>query len=273
MPNTPLQRDLISHCIQFMSNKDVIKTLFDEKGIRYRVNSTYIELAQAYASQPDALSIDDIRTLFRGKWSPCDIEGHYSILKSGALNSHSWCGTRPSMLHLSIQDLVRKCTAGSISLEKFLSRGSEILKHEYFMVAVHDICETSIIKQFPSVIPPIGYRSITDYIFNDTPYDLKVTTHLEEWKPLAGRMTVEDKKGLALAFFKKADSERKRRMSKGCKNNWGLTRMFYVVGDQNKWLDDPRGMVSYLIDNLSDANNYFDIVIQDRTIHICLIEQ
>ena len=177
------------------------------------------------------------------------------------------------MLHLSIQDRVRECCEGAISLEEFLSIGSDIVKHEYFMVASHDICETSIIQEFPSVIPPIGSKSVTDFIFDEVPYDLKITSHPDEWKALAGRMSVDEKKALAFELYEGADSERMRKMAEGCKHNWGLNRMYYIVNDQNKWLDDPKGVIAYLIDNLYDASNFFDIVVHGFTIHICLIEQ
>lgn len=273
MANSPIQQDLISHCIEFMSNKDDIKTLFDEKGIRYPSNATFKKLALAYESQPDSLSLNDVRSMFRDKWTPCNLERHIAHLESGLLDGHNWHGARPSMLHLSIQDRVRECCEGAISLEEFLSIGSDIVKHEYFMVASHDICETSIIQEFPSVIPPIGSKSVTDFIFDEVPYDLKITSHPDEWKALAGRMSVDEKKALAFELYEGADSERMRKMAEGCKHNWGLNRMYYIVNDQNKWLDDPRGVIAYLIDNLRDASNFFDIVVHGFTIHICLIEQ
>lgn len=141
------------------------------------------------------------------------------------------------------------------------------------MVASHDICETSLIQSFPSVIPPIGNKSVTDFVFDNVPYDLKITSHPDAWKPLAGEMTVEDKKRLALELYEGADSERMRKMAEGCKHNWGLNRMYYIVSDQEKWLSDPRGTVQFLLDNVCDTSNYFDIVVHGFTIHICLIEQ
>ena len=273
MSNSLLQHDLIAHCIEFMSNKDDVRTLFDEKGIRYPANATFKKLAQAYDAFPNALSVDDIRSLFRSKWSPCNLNRHISHLESGLLNGHNWHGARPSMLHLSIQDRVRECCEGEISLEEFLNIGLDIVKHEYFMVASHDICETAIIQEFPSVIPPIGNKSVTDFIFDDVPYDLKITSHPDKWKSKAGRMSVEDKKALAYELYEGADSERMRKMAEGCKHNWGLNRMYYIVNDQDKWLNGPRETVQYLIDSLCDASNYFDIVVHGFKIHICLVEQ
>ena len=193
MEQSPIHKDLIAHCIEFMSNKTDVCSLLKVKGVKYPSKPSYKKLADVYEANSNAISIDDIRNVFREKWHPCNMDLHISHLKSGLLKGHSWHGARPSMLHLSIQEKVRDCCDGRLSLEEFLSLGSDVIKHEYFMVASHDICETSIIQSFPSVIPPIGDKSVTDFIFNDIPYDLKITTHPDAWKPIAGKMTQEDK--------------------------------------------------------------------------------
>ena len=273
MQDVRKQVDLVSHCIEFLSNKETVMSLFDEKGISYPKGASFKKLAQAYETNPKAISLDDIRQLFRQKWTPCNFERHIEHLESGLLNGHNWHGARPSMLHLSLQDRVRECCDGRLSLEDYLSIGTDIVRHEYFMVASHDICETSLIRSFPSVIPPIGNKSVTDFVFDNVPYDLKITSHPDSWKPLAGKMSVEDKKKLALELYEGADSERMRKMAEGCKHNWGLNRMYYIVNDQDKWLYDPRGTVQFLLDNVRNNSNYFDIVVHGFNIHICLIEQ
>ena len=48
--------------------------------------------------------------------------------------------------------------------------------------------------------------------------------------------------------------------------------MYYIVSDQDKWMDDPMGTVRYLIDNLSDVTNFFDIEVHGFNIHICMVE-
>ena len=272
MEQSPIHKDLIAHCIEFMSNKTDVCSLLKVKGVKYPSNPSYKKLADVYEANSNAISIDDIRNVFREKWHPCNMDLHISHLKSGLLKGHSWHGARPSMLHLSIQEKVRDCCDGRLSLEEFLSLGSDVIKHEYFMVASHDICETSIIQSFPSVIPPIGDKSVTDFIFDDIPYDLKITTHPDAWKPIAGKMTQEDKKKLALELYKGADSDRIRKIAEKCRHNWGLNRMYYIVSDQDKWMDDPMGTVRYLIDNLSDGTNFFDIEVHGFNIHICMVE-
>ena len=259
MRNSQLQRDLIAHCIEFMSNKEAIVSLLRSHGIQAHKSYSFKQLAQAYESIPDAITVDDICTAFRSQWMPCDLEGHIISLQSGLLTGHNWHGARPSMLHLSIQDRVRECCSGSISLEEYLEIGTDIIRHEFFMVASHDICETSIIQSFPSVIPPIRSKSISDFVFDGIPYDLKLTTHPDVWKPFAGKMSIEQKKQLALELYKGADSERIRKDAEKCRNNWGLNRMYYIVNNQDKWLDDPRRTVQYLLDHLYDSGNYFDI--------------
>ena len=273
MSNSPLQRDLISHCIEFMSNKDIICPFLRQSGIKARKTYSYKKIAQSYESNPDAISVDDICSLFRQEWKPCDIDRHIRHLQSGLLEGHDWHGARPSMLHLSIQDRVRECSSGVISLEDYLEKGADIIRHEYFMVATHDICETSIIRSFPSVIPPIGSRSISDFVFDGIPYDLKLTTHPDTWKPVAGRMSLNEKKQLAYELYEGADSERMRTAAEKCRNNWGLNRMYYIVNNQDQWLSDPMETVQFLLDNLCDASNYFDIEVHGFKIHICLIEQ
>ena len=273
MPNNQHQIDLISHCIQFMSDKDVIRQFLREHGVKALKSYTFEKLARSYEANPDAVTVDEICSLFRGIWKPCDVELHVKHLKSGLLDGHDWHGARPSMLHLSFQDKVRECCEGKISLEEYLAMGSDIAKHEYFMVASHDICETSIIQEFPSVIPPIGNKSLSDFVFDGIPYDLKITSHPAEWKHRAGQMSIDEKKALAIQLYEGADSERMRADAEKCKNNWGLNRMYYIVNDQDKWRDDPQGVVRFLLDSLCDTSTFFDINVQGFDIHICLIEQ
>ena len=273
MVNSQIEIDLVSHCIEYMSNKVDICNLLKSKGMKCSSSWTYKKLALLYEEKPDAVSIEEIRDLFRNKWKPCNIDRHLRHLESGLLKGHSWHGASPSILHLSIQDKVRKCCYGILSLEEFLSIGSDITKHEYFMVASHDICETAIVQNFPLVIPPIGNKSVTDFIYDGVPYDLKITSHPDEWKHLAGKMTLEEKKSLAFELYKGADSDRMRKMAEGCRHNWGLNRMYYLVSDQDKWLSDPEGVVGYLLNNLNSKDNCFDIEVHGFNIHICMVEQ
>lgn len=273
MMNAQAEVDLIAHCIEYMSNKEGICNLFKSKGIKCSSSLSFKKLAMLYEAKPDAVSLEEIRAFFRSKWKPCNFDRHLRHLESGLLKGHNWHGARPSMLHLSIQDRVRECCDGKMSLEEFLAMGSDIMKHEYFMVASHDICETAIIQNYPSVIPPIRSKSISDFIYDGVPYDLKVTSHPDAWKNVAGKMTREDKIKLAFELYKGVDSGRIRKKAEKCRFNWGLNRMYYLVSDSELWHSDPQGVVQYLLDNLPYQDNYFDIEVHGFNIHICMVEQ
>ncbi len=271
--NTQNEIDIISHAIEFMSNKPAIAKLFAEHNLAIKKSDSYSSLAKIFQNSPDAFSISELTELFRSEWSPCNIERHILHLKSGLLSGHDWHGAMPSILHRSIQDKVRECCDGSLSLEEYLTIGSDIFKHEYFMVATHDICESSVILSDETIIPPIGTKSVTDFIYNGIPYDLKVSSHPSKWQSKAGHMSIGEKKQLAVELYEGADSERMRKVADGCKHNWGLNRMYYLVANQDKWLESPKDTVDYLIRHLPDPDNYFDIIVHNLQIHICLIEQ
>ena len=273
MENRQLEHDLISHCIQFMSNKDDIRQLLISKGFRCPKSLTFKGLSERYLSDPGKISIQEITSLFRAKWTPCDVEMHMESLASLKLQGHSWHKARPSSLHLSFQDYVRMCCEGKISLDEYLGIGYDIVKHEYFMVAVHDLCETAIIQTNEGVIPPIRNKSMTDFVFRGIPYDLKITSHPESWKNKAGSLTKEEKMQLAYELYKGADAKRMRKNADECKHNWGLNRMYYIVSDQCKWEQNTTDTIQYLLNQLDNTDNFFKITVHDLEVSICLIEQ
>lgn len=293
-PAAPTEKDLIEHCIQFMADKEDIKKLFDKNGIQIPSKDTYKVLAEE-AGNCETLHIEDIRSMLRDQWmekrKSFRMNDLLANLKSGELEGHDWHKTRPSSLHLSIQDMVRNCFDEKFSLSDYLSKGMDIIKHEYFMTAIHDICEVLIVRGFSDVIPPTRKKSVSDFVFDGIPYDLKVTTiksNPEKWKQKAGRMTLDDKKQLAQELYDRADSKRMRKDAEQCRHNWGLNRMFYVVGDQDKWLKDPEGTVQYLLEGLDDRNNFFEMEVEEHKkgrkgrknrilrkyrVQVCLVEQ
>lgn len=273
MANSQIDIELISHCIEFMSSKDDVKEIFDSHELRFAKSNNYKELATKFERKPNSISLSDITTYFRSHWTPCDIDRHIANLKTGKLAGHNWHGAMPSNLHLSIQERVRECGKGLLSLDDFLSIGSDIFKHEYFMTATHDICESSIILSSDTIIPPIGSKSITDFIYNKTPYDLKVSSHPDAWKDKAGRLSIDEKKQLAIELYEGADTDRMRADADKCKNNWGLNRMYFLVSDQNKWITEPEAILQFLLEQLQNADNYFQITVNGFTMQICLIEQ
>lgn len=267
-----LQNELIAHCIEFMSSKDIIVPFLKEKGLPASDSMSYKRLASLISPNQQDISIDMITQLLRENWESSDIVAHIENLRSGKITGHNWHGARPSMLHLSIQDRVRECCDGIISLDDYLRIGEDIIKHEYFMVAAHDICESSIILKFNSAIPPVGKKSVTDFVFDGVPYDLKVSSHPDCWKDKAGKMTIEEKKQLALELYEGADTERMRKQAEKCKNNWGLNRMYYLVSDQTRWETNPEELIAYLIDELQKPENKFSITVHGYALQICFIE-
>ena len=256
-----------------MSSKDIIVPFLKKKKIRASVNMSYKKLADLVSNNQQDISLEEITQLLRENWKPSNVDAHISNLCSGKISGHNWHGARPSMLHLSIQERVRECCAGTLSIDDYLRIGGDIIKHEYFMVAVHDLCETSIIQNLPNVIPPIGTKSVTDFVFDGIPYDLKVSSHPDKWKSKAGRMTLEDKKQLALELYEGADSERMRKQAEKCRNNWGLNRMYFLVSDQSKWETNPYDLISYFLDEVRKPENKFDITVHGFTLQICFVEQ
>lgn len=257
----------------FMSNKKVLFSLFADNGLPCRKDETYRGFASEYEKHPEVLSLNEIRRTFRSHWTPCNIGLHINHLKSGLLQGHDWHGAMPSILHKCIQDKVRECSEGKLTLEDYLNVCGDISKHEYFMVAIHDICESSIILSDEDVIPPIADKSVTDFIYNNIPYDLKVTTHPVEWRDKAGSLTLEDKKQLATELYENADIERLRKAALKCRHNWGLDRMYYLVSDQNLWLSEPEKAISFLLNQMAIPDNHFIINVKWFDINICLVER
>lgn len=212
----------------------------------------------------DKVSIDIIRDIFRKEWYGSQfpdaiIDFHKKNLISGQLEGHNWHGTMPSFLHRGMQDLVRDCCSGQFGLQELLNKGNDIMKQEYYIVASHDIIEASIIKQFEDVIPPVGgNKSVTDFIFNNIPFDLKVS-HYSEKLPDAlekqkGHMSDNDKKDFARWYMENADKERTRKQAGKTYDNWGLNRMYVLVQDPDKWLEDPDAVVEKVYEELAKPN-------------------
>ena len=235
--------ELIKYCIRHMCSKDLVYKFYDSKSITYKPSDSFEKLANRI-SKDDIIELSEICSFFRENWQPCSVEFHINNLKSGLLNGHDWHGAMPSMLHLSMQDRVRDCISGKITLESLLQIGTDIMKHEYFMVAAHDLCETTIITHFKECIPPVGNKSISDFIFQGTPYDLKNTNPILGYNKDQIRA---DKKVVIENLMKGADVSRIREQAKKTINNWGLNRFFFLVEDQDRWIKDPEGVLNELI--------------------------
>ena len=136
-----------------MSSKELITRLFETYSIHYRKSDSYEKLANRLdeIEQP-CFTREQFKDFYRSNWKSCPKDLHITNLKSGNLNGHSWHGSMPSMMHLSMQNKVRDCIEGKFDLNRLIEIGSDIMKHEYFMVAAHDLLESEIIKQFDDTI-------------------------------------------------------------------------------------------------------------------------
>lgn len=263
------ENDLVCFSLRHMSSKENIHNLFKKLGIEYKQSDSYDKLVKRFEdSNTQNLNLSEIIKYHRKLWNPVPKELHLANLKSGLLDGHSWHGAMPSMLHLSLQNKVRDHIDGKLNLEELISIGADIMKHEYFMVAAHDLCETAIIETFPDTIPPIGSKSISDFIFDRIPYDLKITNYF-------GGQTIEfvnkNKQTVAEQLLSGADVLRIREQAKKTINNWGLNRFYFLVNDQDRWFKDPEGVLKALIKEVEKLESPFVVDIDGVQIMVQLI--
>lgn len=264
--------DLVAHYIEHMLSKENAQALLSKFGIPFKTSYTLKKLAAAYLENQDKLSYEDIIAFARSIWTPTNMDLHMQNLTSGLLAGHNWHGARPSFLHRSLQDRVRECCNGDYGLQDLLNIGCDIMKQEYFIVATHDVCESAIISSFEDVLPPAGSKSVTDFIFKDTPVDLKVSTYPDAWVEKAGSLSNEDKKQLVYDLYVGADKERMRKQAEGCKHNWGLNRLYVMVKDQNDWFKDPQGLIEKMKEQLSQMTEPFCVNVNEFDINFFLVE-
>ncbi len=252
-----------------MSSKELIHNLFDEFEITYKESDSYEKLVNRLnTTDYEKINQTVITKYYRDNWKPTTTKLHIENLKSGLLSGHNWHGAMPSMLHLSLQNKVRDHIDGKLTLEELISIGADIMKHEYFMVAAHDLCETTIIQNFPNTIPPVGSKSISDFIFDGIPYDLKITNYF-------GGQTKEyvnkNKQYVAEQLLAGADVQRIREQAKKTVNNWGLNRFYFLVENQDRWIKDPDGVLAELINEVKKMKAPFVVKIDGIEILVQLI--
>lgn len=269
---TDLERDLISHCIEHMSSREYAKQILNDLNITIKSSDSLKKMSErlvdAYNADP-AINIEWMRNRYRKDWkSECPIEYHINNLKSGKLLGHDWHRASPSMLHRCMQDRVRECCSEGNNIDALLNIGTDIMKQEYFIVATHDIIESSIISRIDNVIPPNGgKKSITDFIISDYPMDLKVTSCPKEQK----LVTDDDKICFAEKLYNEADSERTRAQAQKAKNNWGLNRLYVVVKNQDRWFKEPEVIIDSVIKQLKKPN-VLSIKVDSKDISVIVIE-
>ena len=255
-----------------MSDKDLVYRLFEIYAISYKKSDSYRKLSDAYMMNGINIPICKFTDFYRQYWTPSPVDLHIKNLESGLLKGHSWHQAMPSMLHLSMQNKVRDCIDGKLSLNTLISVGADIMKHEYFMVATHDICETAIIQNITNTIPPIGSKSISDFVLNGIPYDLKVSTYPDGWNKSTSLNTSDYIKLLSSTLYAGADKERMRKQAEKASSPWAFNRFYVMVENQERWLDEPREMVNEIVVKTKSLGNPECICVHGIDIQIQLIE-
>lgn len=261
--------DVIRYALRHMCSKELIHQLFDEYNIVYRKSDSYEKLVSRLTEEDfKKINLLVITKYYRDTWKPTPTNLHLTNLKSGQLSGHSWHGAMPSMLHLSLQNKVREHIDGKYTLKELISIGADVMKHEYFMVAAHDLCETMIIESFPDTIPPVGSKSISDFIFEGIPYDLKITNYFSgETKEYVNK----NKQTVAEKLLAGADVQRIREQAKKTINNWGLNRFYFLVEDQDRWIRDPEGVLLEFKNEIKKLKVPFVVKIDNIEIKVHLI--
>lgn len=264
-----MSSQVIAYYIENMASKEFIEALFNQYGLRYRKSYSYRKYKDIYIESGVNINMDEFTEMCRNSWISAPIDYHKANLSSGALIGHSWHRARPSMLHHSLQDKVRECISTNASLDNLLEVGRDIMKHEYFMVAIHDICESLIIRQFTTCLPPTRKKSISDFIFRGIPYDLKVSTYPEGFSLCHSQ---EEKIALAQTLVGGADKLRIRQEALDALNGWGDNRFYILVADQDRWIQDTECLLKEIMDKVSLLDEPLNVEVGNESILVHLIE-
>lgn len=272
--------DLICHCIEHMAKKEFAKNILAQLGVSHSKSDTLKEMANKVRLEyehNENICIEEIRKLYRDIWLKQNTEDmtkyHISNLQSNKLKGHSWHKTSPSMLHRGMQDKVREYSAKKMDLDELINIGADIMRQEYFIVATHDILESSIIRKIDNVIPPIGgIKSITDFVIKGYPMDLKVSHYTDEFISKAGKMTVKDKMFFAKTLYEGADSERQRKQADKAQHNWGLNRLYVLVKDTEEWFSKPMSIVTRVLNQLRNADILTVEIAEESTTSVIVVE-
>ncbi len=221
---------ILDFCLRVMlSNQQLIRLGESRLGIRPKGNKASIIESLKEAG----IDLSQIRSFCRETRERANLDLIRNVLKSGKLKGHSWEKARPSNLHLSIQSLVRDCFAGRIDIDEYLEKGNNIIKHEFFITAIHDLVEQTIIDSFEDVIPAITSKSTIDFVYGGTPYDLKVTSPLKGWTYEEAK---KDPNRFAKSLYEGQDAERIRASAKEADE---FNRLFLIYKNDSIW-ENPK---------------------------------
>jgi len=252
---------LLDFCLNVMLNSQQLKELG-----RKELNESFLgnKRALVNALKNKGIRLEKVRTFCREKHEKANVKLIKDVLKSGKLKGHSWEKARPSNLHLSIQNLVRDCFAGKLDIDEFLKKGNNIIKHEFFITAIHDLAEQTIIINFKDVIPAITSKSTIDFIYDGTPYDLKVTPPLKEWSYKEAKRSPEK---FARSLYEGQDTERIRASAK---DDNEFNRLYLVYENNSLW-ENPEDVERRIVRLFSLKRNPFIIDIDGRKIKALVI--
>lgn len=263
---------IIEYYIEHMASKEFIEALFLKYGIRYRKSYNRKKCKEVFLESCIDINEDEFTEMCREWWQPSPIDYHKQNLSSGVLSGHSWHKAMPSMLHHSLQDKVRECISRAGSIEDLLNIARDIMKHEYFMVATHDICESLIIRDTPNALPPTYKKSISDFVFNGIPYDLKVSTYPEGWSKQLPCQSDNDKISLVQRLVGGADTLRVRQEAEDSQEGWGDNRFYIVVANQDRWINDTSNLLQEIMNKISSLTSPLRVCIGNVTMLAQIIE-
>ena len=264
-----MSSQVIAYYIENMASKEFIEALFNQYGLRYRKSYSYRKYKDTYIESEVNINMDEFAGMCRNLWISAPIDYHKVNLSSGALIGHSWHRAMPSMLHHSLQDKVRECISTTAPLDNLLEVGRDIMKHEYFMVATHDICESLIIRDIPTCLPPTRKKSISDFIFRGIPYDLKVSTYPEGFSLCHSQ---EEEIALVQSLVGGADNLRIRQEAVDALNGWGDNRFYILVADQDRWIRNTEGLLVEIMDKVSLLGEPLNVEVGNESILVQLVE-
>lgn len=264
-----MSSQIIAYYIENMASKEFVEALFNQYGLKYRKSYNCRKCKDVYIKSGININMDEFTEMCRSSWNSSPIDYHKANLSSGILIGHSWHRAMPSMLHHSLQSKVRECISTNSPLDDLLEIGRDIMKHEYFMVATHDICESLIIRNCDTCLPPTHKKSISDFIFRGIPYDLKVSTYPEGFSLCNSQ---EDKISLVQSLVGGADKLRIRQEALDALNGWGDNRFYILVADQDRWIQDTECLLKEIMDKVLLLGEPLNVVVGNESILVQLIE-
>lgn len=249
---------LLKYCLENLVSSNQLKLYASTLNLKIHKSANKNKIVDELLYDQQLVNLISFHKFCLELWVKPNIQMHIDNLKSGLLAGHGWGGMMPSTLHHSFQDKVRKVCAGNIDLTDLIKIGEEVAKHEYFMVAIADLCEHLIVTEF-NAIPSIISKGISDFVFNSFPYDLKNTTIPTGWTLDSA---TDDKAKFIESLIKGADIERIRKQAEGDESGWKSNRFYVVAKEENIWLEDPELALSKIKKEIRHLGHPFKIEVE-----------